>query len=113
MFGSWQGLGSGVGQEVAHKLSKPTSCTWMGMLMACRKYHMMPAVKMMPCGRHRKDSFSGLCSESRILSSSTTAVTLLWTVTECSAPERSPSLRVADPAWAEQAMEGARVPNRS
>ena len=27
-----------------------TSCTWMGMLMACRKYHMMPAVKMMPCG---------------------------------------------------------------
>ena len=26
-----------------------TSCTWIGMLMACRKYHMAPAVKMMPC----------------------------------------------------------------
>ncbi len=25
------------------------SCTWMGTLMVCRKFHMVPAVKMMPC----------------------------------------------------------------
>ena len=37
------------GAAMQGSLARRTSCTWMGTLMACRKLHTVPAVKMMPC----------------------------------------------------------------